>query len=100
MGKQDDQKEVMLRGRPLWGIQGAGMRRMDTRAGLPIRVELGDLQVKSRMGKTAPEGALSTAWKERVRGPSLPILGTRGEGTRERRDIRESERSKRLRYTV
>ena len=29
------------------------------------------------MGKRALEGALSTAWKERVRGPSLPILGTR-----------------------
>ena len=59
---------------------------------------LGDLQVKSRsrMGKRALEGALSTAWKERVRGPSLPILGTRGEGTQERRDIRASERSKSL----
>ena len=67
-------------------------------AGLPIRVGLGDLQVKSRsrMGKRALEGALSTAWKERVRGPSLPILGTRGEGTQERRDIRASERSKSL----
>ena len=64
MGKQDDQKEVMLRCRPLWGIQGADVRKMDTWGWPPNKDGTGgDLQVKSRtrMRKTALEGALSTA---------------------------------------
>lgn len=60
-----------------------------------------DQQAKSRTrkGKTAQEESLSTTWKERVRSPSLPILGTRGR-TPEREKIPEKMREESIsRYT-